>query len=772
MLKKITEPQAYYQKQGMPAMPANIMPSAAPLPFNKLPQKKGGGMKVVGGIIGLALILAVGVGGIMVAQKQKELGNTAVAPTAPESKPAAAGNPSDPKSSCRFCSGVCGDFAPDARCTRISDPAGYSCIENPTSQQPKCISVPTAACSISFNVAESGVASCVSKTAQLIISTGFKPLASGDSVPAKSTLRYTVEVSSTDSTTGQVTLTDTLDDNLTFLSSDPSADGTAVASGKIVTITFPAFTAAGTKKAIYQVKVVDAVQPITFTNSVKVTNNGSGAAGSQVAACSISLKTAAAGSAVCKEKTAYMIDASNAEVAIADEAALEPGTIFYYKVRVQAQSTTAQAVNFFDTLPKGIEYLDQVTPVSVINIQKEVNSKGQTLLSGTLGVIGAQATPNVPEDVYVTYKVKLADAAIPGKYTNSATIGNGTVEAPACNTHTVVVPPNGVAICESKEMHSAPISDKKPIAETKIPEGSKLDEGREFYYRLNIKAASTVAGKVAIKDMLPNNLELVSAGDFVNTSGVLTASLDAAFTGNKVLEFKVRVKSGIAGAAVANVAEVTTYKGTTSTVVGDTYNCSSGFEVAKYACDSSCTSDSQCKTASNDFTCDATSQKCRLTSNTESTTCQPKPEQFACNSSCSTTDQCKTVNTDYICTDTSDGKRCRRESNKSADNCQVVSTPGPTAVPQVTVTTPTVTTVGCNAVCATNADCSNSSHICYSGVCRLETNVDSATCAQAVAEAQPTLPEELPQTGPEDWINWLKAGLVTLGIGAVLLLLL
>ena len=83
MLKKITEPQAYYQKQGMPAMPATIMPSAAPLPFNKLPQKKGSGMKVVGGIIGLALILTVGVGGIMVAQKQKELGNTAVAPTAP-----------------------------------------------------------------------------------------------------------------------------------------------------------------------------------------------------------------------------------------------------------------------------------------------------------------------------------------------------------------------------------------------------------------------------------------------------------------------------------------------------------------------------------------------------------------------------------------------------------------------------------------------------------------------------------------------------------------
>lgn len=633
MLKKITEPQAYYQKQGMPTMPASIMPSAAPLPFNKLPQKKGNGMKVVGGIIGLALILAVGVGGIMVAQKQKELGNTAVAPTAPESKPAAANNAIEPGSNCKFCSGVCGDFPVGTSCSRIGDPAGYSCIQNPTLQQPYCISVPTSACSISFNVAESGVASCVGKTAELVISTAFKPLAPGDSVPAKSTLRYTVEVSSTDSTTGPVTLTDTLDENLTFLSSDPSADGTAVANGKIVTITFPAFTAAGTKKAIYQVKVADSVQPITFVNTVKVTNNGNGAAGAQVAACSISLKTAAAGSASCKEKTAYILDEANKEVAISDGAALEPGTIFYYKVRVQAQSTTAQAVNFFDTLPKGIEYLEQVTPVSVIKIEKEVNTKGQTLLSGTLGVIGGQATPTLPEDVYVAYKVKMADTATPGKYTNSATISNGTVKAPACNTHTVVAPPD-------------------------------------------------------------------------------------------------------------------------------------------YACDSSCTSDTQCKTANNDFTCDATSQKCRLASNTESATCQPKPEQFACNSSCSTSDQCKTVNTDYICTDTSDGKRCRRESNKSADNCQVVATPGPTATPQVTVTTPTVTTVGCNAACATNADCSNSSHICYSGVCRLETNVDSATCAQLVAETQPTLPEELPQTGPEDWINWLKAGLVTLGIGAVLLLLL
>lgn len=767
MLKKITEPQAYYQKQGMPGMPASVMPSSAPLPFNKLPQKSKFSMKIVGGIVGLALVLAVGVAGIMTAQKQKELGNTAVAPNAPESKPAAATDPV----TCRFCAGVCGGFTQNDVCaTAPPPPDGYSCIVNASSSG-GCVAVPTAACAMSFSVAEPGVASCVRKIAYLVVSADSnRELVAGESVPPGSKIKYVVEVNASDATVGNVTLTDTLDDNLTFVSSDPSADGVAVASGKVVTISFVPFTGAATKKAVYYATVAQTTQPITFVNTVKVTNNGSGSAGQQVAACTISLKTAASGKATCEGKTAYYLDDAGKEVAISNKAYVEPGTVYYYKVAVKALGTTAAPVNFSDILPKGIEYLEQVTPTSQITIQKEVNSKGETILGGSLGVIGSTATSGNPETIYVRYKVKMADAAKAGNYTNKASIANGTSTALACENHTVVAPPDGVAICEGKEMHKEPVSANKPSSETKMAEGSVLDYGTVFYYRVRLKASDMTAGKVAIKDVLPSNLELVEAMDFTNTSGTLSKSIDA-FTGTKVFEFKVKVKSENAGSIVTNKAEVTTYKDATTTVVGQVSPCESKFEIAKYACDSGCTSDAQCKTVNNDYVCDATLKKCRLGSNTESTSCQPKPQTYACNSSCETTDNCKTVNTGYICTDTSNGKRCRLESNKSAENCQVAATPTPTPATTPTATPTGKTTVGCNQACSTNADCTNSAHICYSGACRLETNVESATCSPAVA-AQPQLPQELPQTGPEDWMNWLKAGLVTLGIGAVLLLLL
>ncbi|MBP7768767.1 hypothetical protein KA082_02975, partial [Candidatus Woesebacteria bacterium] len=123
---------------------------------------------------------------------------------------------------------------------------------------------------------------------------------------------------------------------------------------------------------------------------------------------------------------------------------------------------------------------------------------------------------------------------------------------------------------------------------------------------------------------------------------------------------------------------------------------------------------------------------------------------------------------------------CRLTSNTASSTCQPATTPTPTPTPGTPTPTPTPV-VGCNDTCSANADCSNSAHICYSNQCRLADNVESETCSSPTPEVtptpvmiaeQPALPEELPQTGPSDWINWLKAGLVTLGIGATLLLLL
>jgi len=94
------------------------------------------------------------------------------------------------------------------------------------------------------------------------------------------------------------------------------------------------------------------------------------------------------------------------------------------------------------------------------------------------------------------------------------------------------------------------------------------------------------------------------------------------------------------------------------------------------------------------------------------------------------------------------------------------TTPTPT-IPVAVVTPPP----GCNDTCTSNAECTaaNSRYICYNSRCRLDSNPENEYCQEG---QQPVLPTALPQTGPSDWVNALKAGLGILGIGALLLLLL
>lgn len=100
------------------------------------------------------------------------------------------------------------------------------------------------------------------------------------------------------------------------------------------------------------------------------------------------------------------------------------------------------------------------------------------------------------------------------------------------------------------------------------------------------------------------------------------------------------------------------------------------------------------------------------------------------------------------------------------------ATPTPTTTPTPSVTT-VITTVGCNEVCQENADCANISHICYEGQCRLDVNPTDAQCKLPNGETTIVRPVYVPtQSGPAEWLNYLKAGLGVLGVGALLLLLL
>ena len=181
--------------------------------------------------------------------------------------------------------------------------------------------------------------------------------------------------------------------------------------------------------------------------------------------------------------------------------------------------------------------------------------------------------------------------------------------------------------------------------------------------------------------------------------------------------------------------------------------------VGAVACNESCTTDEECTKTNANYTCDSTSNTCRLSANLTSESCEPYSPN--CNESCTTNEECARVDSSHICDATTN--TCRLESYPSSDSCQE-----PEDEP----------TVGCNDACVTNADCSDSNHICAttsdgSQKCRLESNPDSDSCTlPAGSTAQPTLPPELPETGPADWLNWLKAGLVTLGLGTALFFLL
>ncbi|MFZ1721546.1 MAG: hypothetical protein WAU07_03500, partial [Microgenomates group bacterium] len=371
--------------------------------------------------------------------------------------------------------------------------------------------------------------------------------------------------------------------------------------------------------------------------------------------------------------------------------------------------------------------------------------------------------------------------------------------------------------CIAKETHNAFIADDSQEP-TIIAENTAVKVGDSFVYRITVRPTATTSDVVTILDELPAQLEFVdhqfnsNSVVYDETTRTVTAELGqlecpqvvsdgitppANACSSVIVEFMVQVVSTEDEESFTNSALVTTGADAeftcTSTLtleeeiiptpspsvspspspsVSPSPSPSATPPVVTYSCNANCSTDAQCQTANSSYICSAEhGNTCRLDSNRDSGSCQPAVETYACNSACTTDAQCQTVSGNYVC---SNGA-CRLSSNQSASNCQpVVYQPPPPAV-------------GCNESCVSNSDCANSAHICYStdtspnGVCRLAEYVNSDTCTTptqtiayttAVVEAQPVLPEVLPESGPAEWIDWLKAGLVTLGLGAALLLLL
>lgn len=138
-----------------------------------------------------------------------------------------------------------------------------------------------------------------------------------------------------------------------------------------------------------------------------------------------------------------------------------------------------------------------------------------------------------------------------------------------------------------------------------------------------------------------------------------------------------------------------------------------------------------------------------------------------------------------------DGKaKCSCQSNEPNPTATTAPTTPPTGAPTtpptgVPTTVPTIpltgdpqptteptaepTTVPTTAENNNNNDGGSSSSSSSSSSSNVTVNLNNKTTGTA---SQPSLPQQLPKTGPEDWLKYLQVGLGALGAGALLLLFL
>ncbi len=398
----------------------------------------------------------------------------------------------------------------------------------------------------------------------------------------------------------------------------------------------------------------------------------------------------------------------------------------------------------------------------------------------------------------------------------------------SCRLEFVINAPTGSATCESKEAVLTPggAASEQPL---------NLPSGSEFFYKVKFSSTHQTSGGVMFRDELPAQLEFVQ--DSANTPGlqvngqVITKSYAQLNPGqNETIVFKVRIKENSPIDKITNTAVITTEGVTpvTSQCTEDILVAASGKAqcTAKEAfrLKSDGTIGEQIaangqiqpgeefvyrlklsaaqETAGSVTITDELPANVSFVRKLQSTPADISVERDdkTITAKVGVMEDNSTAQLDLVVKLSKEAQAGNFTNNAvvvtgglddTKSTCSIrLDVPSPTPTPTPTPTpgtsptptptkppaTPTPTPApGCNDKCTTNADCSNSDHICYTvgdqGVCRLPENVDSITCTMPAPD-QPELPPELPTSGPEDWGTWLKMGLVTLGLGAVLLLLL
>ncbi len=500
------------------------------------------------------------------------------------------------------------------------------------------------------------------------------------------------------------------------------------------------------------------------------------------------------GVATCEDKEAFQITDENI-IPLEDGAQVAKEDEFFYRITVKANQLTAGNVQFSDVLDPKLEFVEDSQNTSDLVVS--VNDESAVVVAKSLG----QMQPGQTETI--VFKVRVLQTAEVGMIENVARVTtDGTNDnISSCSLRTSI-PAVGSASCIAKEAYR--LTSEGSLGD-QIAANGEVSPGEEFVYRVSLSAEEQTAGMITLEDKLPENLTFVRVLQSIPAGVAMELKADTLVAEFDVLgenesaqiDFVVKLNTDAISGRLSNTATIIT-----PSIPDSSNSCSIDLTVPSTSCNSACTTDAQCPGS---YTC--YENQCRLESNPTDESCQPKPN--VCNdicdpnggaSECPSGQSCTSVNNEYRCrltTNTSSASctpadqpqcnddctansqcpndsyvcsnnKCRLATNPTDEMCRppVASTPTPTPSP-----TPVL---GCNATCTTNADCSNSDHICYvagdsTGVCRLAENVESTTCTLA---SQPELPQELPQSGPENWGAWLKMGLITLGLGAILLLLL
>jgi uncharacterized repeat protein (TIGR01451 family) len=780
-------------------------------------------LKSVMTVVGIALFLIGIMTAVLIVQRQRLIEGP-IAPTAPVSEPEAAIPAESLPAACgiQFTVGEPAKKSCNEACVETSEcSTGLSCL--PAGGQTRCrlASNPTSAtCAAAVTIPDA--ITCINKEAAsaALGTTGRQVYTANSSVNPGDNVFFVINTN-IGTGTGKVTqrdrfqIIDTLPDTLEYVRTvkgpEPRVSGS--------TLTYNLTIA----DAVSQIEFVARVKP-TATASTPILNTAevvSFQTGSSKTQCSSSFKVAGVttprGTVSCVSKRAFTDFASVASATrIPENAPIQPGSTFVYRINVTATDTTPGPVTIRDVLPLGLSTVGDL-PTSITTT---TNAQGRTVVTANLGVMRDPRLSRV-----VQFKVKVADNMSVGNFTNTAsvTISDGaTTSQPVTCAATNTIPQPGTASCVEKQAYAT-----FPTTQTLNKTLQSVKAGEQFVYRIVVKNSSTASNQaVIVRDTLPNGLTFVA--DSGNTTGVTADAQNKVVTANlgtmqaneeRVVQFKVAVAPGTPAGTASNTVQVATGT-TTSTcephllpvVAASTAQCESKEAL------SSLTATSDLKEVKPNDTffyrirvkaTEATSGEIAVSDTLPSslefiqdTQNTPGNLNTTTNSSGQTVISATLPRFTQAGTATVAFKvRAKTGAVGEIENVASVKTGTNQAVTckntlKVTVTEDQTNPpqIACNQVCQANADCADPDHICYttsdgSNRCRRADNVTSASCAAptgsttttqpeqgapgvAQQPGQPVMPEELPQSGSDDWGTWLKAGLITLGIGAILLLLL